>query len=181
MSIKEDRLSYVRICALLEYDSAVGILRWKVRPGNVAFNNRFAGKQTGSTESSTGHLVITIDRERYYTHRVIWCYYYGEWPRLSIDHIDRDPSNNRIINLRSVSTQANGRNCKIAVNSLSGVTGVYEEGSKKHPWKAGIKVEGRSVHLGYFKFKYQAITARREAERRYGFIVVALLKPNRFL
>lgn len=43
-------------------------------------------------------------------HRLIWFIVYGEWPKQQIDHIDGNPSNNSILNLRDVSHTDNMNN-----------------------------------------------------------------------
>lgn len=59
--------------------------------------------------TSKGYLSARINGRTYLVHRLIWLYHYGympNWPRV-IDHIDGDPTNNRLENLREVTLSQN--------------------------------------------------------------------------
>lgn len=43
---------------------------------------------------------------------VIWFWIFGEWPEFTIDHLDRNPGNNRIENLRDVTRSIQNKNRK---------------------------------------------------------------------
>ena len=49
---------------------------------------------------------------------------------LLIDHINRKPYDNRLENLRIVTTRQNLRNCSISKNNTTGTTGVIKQGKK---------------------------------------------------
>jgi HNH endonuclease len=83
--------------------------------------------------------------------------YYGEY---LIDHINNDPLDNRVSNLRIATPRQNAMNTKI-----SGFTGVYERKNGKH--SARIVVKGRCINLGTFETKADAIKARIEATKKY--------------
>jgi hypothetical protein len=83
-----------------------------------------------------------------------------------IDHINRDPSDNRISNLREATSAQNQANQKI--KSRTGFSGVFEhKGKTSITWQARIGTGNRRVYLGSYKSKYDAIIARKQAERRY--------------
>ena len=94
-------------------------------------------------------------------HRVIWKMVHDEEPE-EIDHIDGNPSNNRLDNLRAVDRITNLRNMRRSKANTSGVTGVH---FRRGYWIASIHDEGRQVELGYFTNKDEAIRARNIAER----------------
>lgn len=81
------------------------------------------------------------------------------------DHIDRNPLNNRRYNLRKATRQENSRNQSKSTRNTSGVVGVswYKRYNK---WRAYIKTE-KSITLGYFDNKDDAIRARLMAEVKY--------------
>jgi hypothetical protein len=83
-----------------------------------------------------------------------------------VDHIDGNTLNDRWNNLRLATVSQNGRNMRQASHNTSGVTGVcwYKPTSK---WEAKIQHEGKSIYLGYFTHKEEAIEARRKAEIHY--------------
>lgn len=81
------------------------------------------------------------------------------------DHIDRNPLNNRRDNLRKATHKENSRNQSKSTKNTSGVIGVgwYNRYNK---WRAYIKIE-KSITLGYFNNKEDAIRARLNAEVKY--------------
>lgn len=88
-----------------------------------------------------------------------------------VDHINRNPLDNRKSNLRVVTMQGNARNRdyknkKIASDNKSGYTGVYW--SKQHEkWWCEINYNKNREYLGMFDLKKDAISARRTAEDKY--------------
>ena len=85
---------------------------------------------------------------------------------LDIDHKDRNKGNNKIDNLRLVTTSENLRNVGKLSNNTSGVKGVsfYKSLGK---YRAQIFVNGKRFHLGYFTSFEDAAAARRAAELKY--------------
>jgi hypothetical protein len=81
------------------------------------------------------------------------------------DHIDRNPLNNRRLNLRRATHQENSRNQSKSTKNTSGVVGVswYKRYNK---WVAYIKTDKQNT-LGYFDNKDDAIRARLNAEVKY--------------
>ena len=83
-----------------------------------------------------------------------------------VDHINGDRANNCKSNLRIVTQQQNQMNHSIFKNNTSGHTGVcWDKGANK--WEARIGNKGKTVNLGYFTNKEDAIKARQEAEIKY--------------
>jgi hypothetical protein len=107
-----------------------------------------------------------IRGRRFQAHRLAWLYVYGEWPNGAIDHINRDPGDNRISNLRlATPTQNNANRARPACNT-SGVKGVSWIG-KSRKWQAQITVHGRQKYLGRFSEKDLAVQAYRKAASAY--------------
>ena len=82
------------------------------------------------------------------------------------DHIDRNQLNNRKYNLRQCTPQENGRNCNLASNNTSGITGVYWS-KRIQKWIAQIGINWKKKYLGCFVSKEDAIKARLIAEKEY--------------
>lgn len=61
----------------------------------------------------------------YQVHRIIWGICNGVIAEGIIDHIDGNPRNNKIANLRLVTYKINNRNSKKSSDNNSGITGVY--------------------------------------------------------
>lgn len=92
---------------------------------------------------------------RYRVHRLIFQFHYGFCPEF-LDHIDTNRQNNRIENLRAASYQQNNINKSATRKNIVGLKGVCMERGK---YKANIKRNGRSYHLGYFDTAKEASDA----------------------
>ena len=75
--------------------------------------------------------------------------HYGYLPKI-IDHIDRNPANNKIENLRAASRSLNCLNSKINKTNKSGVKNVDFLKSKKR-WRVLMQIQKKSYFFGYFK------------------------------
>ena len=148
------------IRAALRYEPETGLFYWRNRPG-VPFctNARDAGKLAGRFDYH-GYRTITFRGVPYGAHRLAWLYVHGIWPTGEIDHIDRDPANNALSNLRHVSHSDNCVNK--AVRSASGFKGVTWH-RKLCKWQAQIERGGKSHYLGVFDDKLEAARAYRGA------------------
>ena len=96
--------------------------------------------------------------------------HYEKRPDLSldIDHINGVKTDNRINNLRLVTRSINLQNASMRCHNTSGFNGVsWHKSTKK--WRAQIRVDGKSIHLGVFSNKKDAIAARIKANIKYGF------------
>jgi HNH endonuclease len=159
---------------LLDYDPNTGELRWKprglkwfVNPAKMAnWNVPFAGMIAGS-EDQYGYCLVTVLKHPYKAHRLIWLMVHGVWPD-TIDHINGDPADNRLVNLRSVTIATNCQNVKRGARNTSGAMGV-DFAPRLGKWRARIMCHGARVVLGYFDNVANATTARKQAEVRYGF------------
>jgi len=169
MKNKEDLLSYDEVRALFSYDALSGSLRWV-----FSLNPRGpVGAEAGYVYHSTRckhykSRYVKIHCESYSVHRIIWLWFYGEWPAKEIDHIDGNGLNNRIKNIRDVIHSENQKNLSIPINNTSGVIGVSWHKLNER-WIANIKVKSKSIGLGSFVNKSDAIKARKKAEIEYGF------------
>jgi len=73
---------------------------------------------------------------------------------------------NRRSNLRIATNSQNTMNQSIRYDNTSGVTGVRFN-KESQSWTAIIGYDRKSIFLGYFKSKDDAIIARRDAEKKY--------------
>lgn len=159
----------------LDYNPETGLFRWRVRPQNhfptingwKIFNASRAGKTPGTIDS-WGYLTIRIFGKNRLAHRLAWLYVHGKWPAHEIDHINHNPADNRISNLREATPQENQRNRSMQKNNKSGVTGVRWYKPTKS-WLSAIRINRRTEHLGYFRSFFEAVCARKSAENKYDF------------
>ena len=99
---------------------------------------------------------------RKYLHRIIM----GEPEGFVVDHINRNPLDNRRENLRIVSHQENQMNLNMRKTNKSGVPGVcWDKDANK--WVAKITYKYKRIHLGRFEKLEDARKARKEAEIKY--------------
>ena len=59
-----------------------------------------------------GYGHARFDNRKVKAHRLAWFYVHEQWPTHSIDHINGDALDNRIVNLRSVTNAENRKNSK---------------------------------------------------------------------
>ena len=124
---------------LLDYDPETGVFVWKVGSRR--------GKVAGFVQSG-GYIQICIEGKNYYAHRLAWLYAHGESVPTLLDHMDGDRSNNRVANLRPSSFRQNGENQRAARSDNS--TGLLGVSKKRGKWRAAIKVDGKTRHIGTF-------------------------------
>lgn len=169
------RLTSARLKQVLRYDPATGEFAWldrpeaefKTRQGYLAWRRTCWGKEPGTVRRD-GYRRICIDCDNHWAHRLAWLYTHGDWPKGAIDHINGNPADNRIENLRDIPRGENQKNMSLSKANNSGVVGV--QFSRKYgTWKAVISHLGRNIHLGSFATKTEAVDARQRAEQRYGF------------
>ena len=85
-----------------------------------------------------------------------------------VDHIDNNKVNNRLLNLRWATNSQNQQNKSIGRNNTSGTKGVYWNKST-NKWKAQIRINGKSINLGSFINKDDAINIRiQRAKDEFG-------------
>ncbi|HFI6433393.1 TPA: HNH endonuclease signature motif containing protein [Escherichia coli] len=138
-------------------------LIWKKSRGRMK-----AGSIAGCP-NDTGRIRVRLFGRWYKAHRIIWEMHNGPIPEgYEIDHLDHDPSNNRLNNFRLVLGKENAKNRPKNKNNTSGYIGVYWDKERKK-WYSQIWVNYKCITLGRFDRMEDAIKARQEAEIKYGF------------
>lgn len=155
---------YVR--EILDYDPETGVFIRKVRTAQC---NRVGDRADKLVTNPLcyGYRDITIKGKKYRAHRIAWLHHYGEWPKLEVDHINGEPGDNRIANLRDVSPRVNKENIhKARKHGVSGYLGVQWNGQTSS-WVAKIVVNGKKKHLGTFADPAEAHQEYLQAKRLY--------------
>lgn len=153
---KTSVLTAARLREMLHYDPETGQFRWIKRKKG----RRVAVGSFVHTKQRDNHIRVKIDYVTYNLHRLAWLWMTGDWPQQNkvIDHINRDPSDNRWSNLRLVTHSENSKN-KI-VRNKSGFKGVFWS---KNKWQS-------SLYLGSFTTKEEACEAYEQARRLVGWL-----------
>lgn len=166
-------------CLCFDYCAETGSLIWgdrrdvsdfrTVRGYNV-WKSQCVGKLAGG--KSSGYRVVGTSRGKALTHRIIWLINKGRWPEGVIDHIDGDPTNNRIENLRDVTQIQNLKNARMKSNNSSGFNGIsWCKARDKWLASGSYKDENgkyRTVSIGGFYEIEDAVKARLDWEESVG-------------
>lgn len=151
-----------RLVELLTYFPDEGVFKWNVdRSGGVK-----AGQIAGYI-GGNGYIQIGIDGKKYYAHRLAVLYVNGSLsPEIQVDHRDGDRLNNKWTNLRLANNRQNQQNRSASTKTESGLKGVSRVSkSKRGTWRATIKIDGRTVHLGTAPTKEAASALYAKAAR----------------
>ena len=135
---------------LFNYNSETGILSNAFdRSSRAKKNNR-----VGSVSPVHGYRTFSINKKTYYEHRIIWLYVYGYFPK-TIDHINNDKTDNRLINLRECTQSQNCANRIISKANTSGFKGVSWN-NEKQKWRVILVANKKRLYLGDFLSKFEA-------------------------
>lgn len=148
--------------SILRYNPSTGVWKWRV-PGHGRRINSIAGYKNKS-----GYIMIMHKKKLYQAHRLAFLYMYGYLPENFVDHINRNPMDNRWDNLREVSAQCNAQNSSVRKRNNTGITGVRmvdEWGG----YTAYISHNGKTKYLGYSTDLTTVVKIRWEAEKKYNF------------
>lgn len=149
------------LVSLLEYNPEDGIFRWRF-PAGIGGRTP-AGSAAGKPNKSHGYVLISILGTLFPAHRLAWLYMTGEMPKNEIDHINRIRHDNRWANLRCATTAQNLMNKNTYNSNTSGQAGVSWH-KRICMWQARIGINGKRVHLGYFKEIKEAALAYNTAK-----------------
>jgi hypothetical protein len=158
--ITQDILKY-----LFDYDENSGRFTHKEISGRHPNRNvRFSGKFADCVLDKDGYRKLSakeIGSVR--AHRMAWIYYYGEQPPEIIDHINGDPADNKIKNLRAASKNQNRWNSTHQNRNKLSQRGISLNG--KNGFRVRVTVNGQYHYIGRFKTLEEAIKRRDEAHK----------------
>lgn len=151
------KLTQEYVQKLFHYNPKTGILTRKVRTH---------GHKKGSVVGrlTSGYLNVNIQAKPYRVHNIIWLHVYGKFPKGIIDHINQNPIDNRLCNLRETNYAGNSRNAAKSRLSKTLVRGIYWSKFESR-WKASIYVKGKTYYLGQSLDFCELVCLRLAAEQ----------------
>lgn len=149
---------------LLDYDQDKGVLTWKTRLNQTAWNSRYGGKPALHSVGSIGYRQGKLRDKSVYAHRIIWEWMTGNRPEV-VDHINGDRTDNRWVNLRDVSNGENQRN-RMHCTGASGLPRAVKLVRGRYHVSIGSRPP---IWVGSFTDLDEAVSARDAAYLEHGF------------
>jgi hypothetical protein len=138
----------------LRYEPETGEFWWVRRAPRRSLWKPAGGKHYRYSDGKPAHISIKLNDQAYQAHRLAWLVMTGADPgSLTVDHLDRDPFNNRFSNLRLADSALQSLNRHAyGVSKYKGVA--YNRRDRK--WQASYAANGRRYSLGYFATEEEA-------------------------
>lgn len=147
------------------YNADTGAFTWIKEPKKIG---SVLGKVAGTFSRQYVHIGVP-GFDQIGAHRLAWIYMHGlTIGGYEIDHIDGNPSNNAILNLRLATRVEQTQNRRVQSNNRSGLKGAYYHACHKgKKWRSQIKTADGLVFLGYFHTAQEAHEAYAKAAEEY--------------
>lgn len=116
------------------------------------------GRVAGGKSSSNGRWTISVGTKRYLASRLAWVWMTGKFPVNEIDHINRNPLDNRFCNLREATRSQNDLN-KIR-KPKTGSRNIYPH--LRH-FRVALYKNGKQLRFGTYKTLAEAEAVRDAA------------------
>lgn len=153
MTPAEEHLSIPELHILFRYEN--GKLYNRITRNSRAVIGAEVGSDNGKQQ-----LQVQISKKQYYVHRIIWAMHNDRWPENQIDHIDRNKINNKIENLRDITSKENNRN----TNSFEFAKGYYKDGNK---YRAYVMTNEKRIYSKRVNTEEEAVVARQDLKNKY--------------
>lgn len=125
--------------------------RFEYKDGLLYYKKTIGCMKKGSTvgsEDKDGYIKTIINRQTWRVHRIIFFMHNNYLPEY-LDHIDGNPKNNKIENLRPATVSENNLNRGKHKRNTSGYKGVTWVASA-NKFSARLAVDKKRLFLGYF-------------------------------
>jgi hypothetical protein len=149
-----------RLREVLSYDPTTGQFT------RLADSRKWKAGTVAGAKDPRGYVRVTVDGQRYWSHRLAFFYMTGRWPTADIDHINGIPGDDRFANLREATRTQNNANQRRRADNKSGFRGVSWS-KRDRKWGAAINVAGKKVSLGYHNTAAEAQAAYAAASVEY--------------
>lgn len=124
-----------------------GVMYWATGPRK--------GKVAGWLDERN-YVLIRYKDKLVRSHNLVWLYHKGVWPDFELDHINNDPLDNRIENLRPADRNEQSANQKLQSRRAGKYKGVHKNDTSYY---VKIKKNGKQYHVGSFKTEVEAALA----------------------
>lgn len=147
---------------------------WR-KPITDTMGRKLKGKYLSVCKSVKGYAVVRIDNTLHYLHQILAKSFLNNPNHLpQVDHIDGDPMNNDIKNLRWVSNQQNQVGYKKKTTGTSSKYRGVSWDKSRGKWEAKLCRNKKTHHLGRFDSEIEAARAYNDSAKRMGFSSSAL-------
>lgn len=169
---------FIKEC--FDYIPETGDLVWKKRPIHhfiserewKLVNTRCAGKVAGyvrAKKDAKGYKYAKVSGLHESLHRLVLIWHGVEIPAgMMVDHINQDPHDNRIDNLRVVTPAVNSQNQKKPKHNTSGHHGIQWRKARSK-WVVRFQYNGKWYVRGHFSDINDAIKRRDQMFIEFGF------------
>lgn len=130
--------------------------KWSASAAQKRWNAMYAGKECFCQMNKNGYFYGVVDSCGISAHRVAFAIMTGRWPE-TVDHINRDRSDNRWCNLREASRSQQMSNT-VSVRGTSRYKGVSYR-KERGNWRAVLSSDGKQKYLGSFETEDEAAKA----------------------
>lgn len=137
-------ISIDRLKQVFDYSPETGVFTWKEKT-----NRRIVVGSKAGSKHAAGYTVLCLDGVNVLAHRAAFAIVHGYWPEI-VDHINRDPTDDRACNLRAADKSLNAQNQDTSKTRGGFARGVSRE-KASGKFRASIAVLGKTKFLGRFK------------------------------
>ena len=159
------QITHQRLVEVLHYDPETGAVSWR--------DQTRGRRAVVGCKRPDGRSRVVIDGVRYVVSRLCWFYAHGAWPAGQVDHINGDPTDDRLVNLRDVPAALNNQNRRRAHRkSKTRRIGVIR--ARTGTCSVAMSYRGRPLTVSGFPSENEASAAYVDLKRRLhdGFVEV---------
>jgi hypothetical protein len=150
--------------ALNVWEYRANALYWQIKCGRGASVKR-PGDKVNVAPDAHGYAYVTWRRKHYAVHRLVFLFVH-RWLPDCVDHIDGNPQNNCVENLRAATRLQNQHNRRRNTRHQSGVKNVTPHQGK---WSVRFSVGGKTRHFGCFdSLELAELVAQEVREKLHG-------------
>lgn len=144
--------------------------RFIYKDGGLYYKDNFGqrarkGNRAGWTNRQ-GYRCVRFGGKNYLEHQIIWAMHNGDVHDY-LDHIDGNPLNNSLENLRVAGPSGNTQNAATRIDNTSGAKNVYWN-KECRCWRVQLNVNGETKYIGQFGTDFdRAVKAAAQARYKY--------------